>query len=574
MDLSTRPRPVVRRIHDHLEETRRGAVAVLRVNRPEALGALSRSMLESLHGYLVALRDDRDIRVLVLIGTGRGFIAGADIGEYHNTTQAAFDAYQRLGRDTYDALADTPQVTIAAVNGYALGGGFEVALCCDLIVAAATARFGLPEISLGLLPGGGGTQRLARAAGKRLAKEAVLTGRKFTADELARHGVVSAVYPTDELEERALERALDLAGQAPLALRAAKRLVDDGSEMPLDVSLTAEQQVLSGLFATRDAQEGINAFVAKRAPRFTGDREERGPREAPEPRKAERGGALLPRESVRVLVDGMLTEPRLDHPEGVAVHPADGSVWCGGERGQIYRISPDGKGIEVRAETGGFCLGLAFDGPDRLYFCDRGHAAVFRLDIPSGQVTEFSRGVPEHRFVVPNYPVVDAEGRVYVSDSGVEGEPGPGIVRLGRDGTGELWHAGPFDFANGMALSPDQRTLYVVETWRHAVVAVRIGADGRPSATDDLAVLPRALPDGLAVGRDGTVYVGCYEPSQILSIDPGSGAVQVLYHDETAHLLCHPTDVALRGSELIAANLGRWHLTRLDLDAAGGAPAV
>ncbi|GGO94433.1 enoyl-CoA hydratase-related protein [Wenjunlia tyrosinilytica] len=552
MDLPTRPQPLLRRIHEHLVETRHGHVTVLRVDRPAALGALSRSMLVALHEYFAVLRDDQQTRVLMLTGTGRGFIAGADIGEYHNTTQSAFDVYQRLGRETFDALAALPQVTVAAVNGYALGGGFEVALCCDLIIAADVAKFGLPEISLGLLPGGGGTQRLARAVGARLAKEAVLTGRKFPAQELARHGLVMAVHPADELYERALDRALDLADQAPIALRAAKRLMDDGIEMPLPVALTAEQQVLSGLFATDDAKEGIAAFVDKRAPRFTGG-----------PTAPSRG--LLPREAVSVLVDGMLTEPRLDHPEAVAVHPVDGSVWCGGERGQIYRIDPDGGPVELRAETGGFCLGLAFDGPDRLYFCDRGHAAVFRLDIPTGALAEVSRGVGEHRFLVPNYPVVDAEGRVYVSDSGVVDEPGPGVVRLDPDGTGELWHAGPFNFANGMAFSPDQRTLYLVETWRNAVVAISIGADGHPAGTEDVAVLPGVLPDGLTVAPDGTIYLACYEPSQILKIDPGSGAVQVLFHDETAHLLCHPTDVALRGCELIAANPGRWHLTRLDL---------
>jgi enoyl-CoA hydratase/carnithine racemase/sugar lactone lactonase YvrE len=526
-------------------------VAVLRVDRPQALGALSRSMLQALNGYFKALRADEQTRVLVLTGTGRGFIAGADIGEYHNTSQAAFDDYQRLGRDTYDTLAALPQVTIAAVNGYALGGGFEVALCCDLIVAAEKARFGLPEISLGLLPGGGGTQRLARAAGTRLAKEAVLTGRMFTAEELARHGLLSGVYPAAELHERALDLARGLAGKAPLALRAAKRLVDDGVEMPLGVALTAEQQVLSGLFATGDAKEGISAFVEKRAPRFTGG--------------AAAPAGRLPREAVSVLVDGQLTDPRIEHPEGVAVHPADGSVWCGGEHGQIYRIDPDGGRTRLVAETGGFCLGLAFDGPDRLYVCDLRHATVFLLDTTTGELSVFSRGVEGHAFAVPNFPVVDAEGRVYVSDSGVAGIPGPGIVRLEPDGTGELWHPGPFDFANGMAFAPDGRTLYLAETWRSAVVAIGIGADGRPSGTEDVALLPGVLPDGLAVGRDGTIYVGCYEPSQIMTIDPGSGAARVLFRDETAHLLCHPTNVALRGTELITANLGRWHLTRLDL---------
>lgn len=257
-------------IHPHLAEHRDGGVAVLRIDREEALGALSRGILERLRDYLAALHRDPDVRVLVLTGTGRGFIAGADITEYHEVSQADFDEYQRLGRATFDALESLPQITIAAVNGYALGGGFEVALCCDLIVASAKAKFGLPEINLGLLPGGGGTQRLSRAAGVRFTKELVLTGRFATADELSRRGLLSAVCEPDQLQDKALELARTIAGKAPLAVREAKRLVDDALEMPLDIGLTVEQQVLSRLFATADGHEGVAAFVEKREPKFDG----------------------------------------------------------------------------------------------------------------------------------------------------------------------------------------------------------------------------------------------------------------------------------------------------------------
>ncbi|MFC7546786.1 enoyl-CoA hydratase/isomerase family protein [Plantactinospora sp. GCM10030261] len=258
------------RVHEHLVTERAGGVEVLRVDRPAALGALSRGMLLALREHLTDLHADESVRVLIVTGTGKGFIAGADIREYHGVSQRDFDAYQRLSRAVFDALAALPQVTIAAVNGYALGGGFEVALSCDLIVASDRARFGLPEINLGLLPGGGGTQRLARAAGVRFATEAVLTGRFYPARKLHDRGVVNEVHSPDELLPRTRELAATIAAKAPVAVRAAKRLVADGARMPLDVGLTVEQQVLSGLYATADAAEGVAAFLDKRQPTFTG----------------------------------------------------------------------------------------------------------------------------------------------------------------------------------------------------------------------------------------------------------------------------------------------------------------
>jgi enoyl-CoA hydratase len=267
----TEPGTAERRIHPNLVEHRADGVAVLRIDREDALGALSRSILERLHDYLLELRGDPDVRVLVLTGTGRGFVAGADITEYHGVSQAEFDDYQRLGRATFDRLAGLGQFSIAAVNGYALGGGFEIALCCDLIVASERAKFGLPEVKLGLLPGGGGTQRLARAAGVRFAKELVVTGRFAGTAELAAHGLVTKTCEPGRLLDEAMELARTIAGNAPLAVRAAKRLVDDGVQMPLDVGLTVEQAALSRLFDSADAQEGITAFVDKRDPAFRGE---------------------------------------------------------------------------------------------------------------------------------------------------------------------------------------------------------------------------------------------------------------------------------------------------------------
>ncbi|WP_410791846.1 enoyl-CoA hydratase/isomerase family protein [Kribbella sp. C-35] len=258
------------RLHDHLVEERDGAVGVLRIDREEALGALSRSLVERLGEYLDQLHRDPEVRVLVLTGTGRGFVAGADIGEYDRVAPDAFDDYQRLSRRTFSALERLPQFTIAAVNGYALGGGMELALCCDLILASERAKFGLPEVKLGLIPGGGGTQRLARAAGTRFAKEATVTGRFYRPEELRRRGVVSDVCPPDELMPTVMELAQTIAANAPLAVRAAKRIVDLGADVPLEVGLGLEQQALSELYRSRDGAEGIAAFIEKREPKFIG----------------------------------------------------------------------------------------------------------------------------------------------------------------------------------------------------------------------------------------------------------------------------------------------------------------
>lgn len=270
---------------------------------------------------------------------------------------------------------------------------------------------------------------------------------------------------------------------------------------------------------------------------------------------------------MRVFCDGMLSEPRLAHPEGLAVD-REGNVWCGGELGQIYRISPDGAHREVVASTDGFCLGMAFDAAGDLFVCDLKHAAVFRLDTASMSLDLFATGVPGHRFRIPNYPVFDAAGRLYVSDSGQMDAPGPGILRFEPDGTGQVWDAGPFGFANGLALSRDGRELYVAETFRHAISAIEIRPDRSAGARRDLAVLPDTYPDGLAVADDGTLFVGCYQPSRILRID-STGEVRIVAEDVSAHLLAHPTNIAFCKDSLIAANHGRWHLTRVDVATAG-----
>jgi gluconolactonase len=276
---------------------------------------------------------------------------------------------------------------------------------------------------------------------------------------------------------------------------------------------------------------------------------------------------ILDKSAARVFYDGMLSDPQLDHPEGVAVH-RDRSVWCGGERGQIYRISADGGSIEQVASTGGYCLGIAFDKDDNLFICDLKYAAVMRLDAKNGTVERFADGADGRAIDIPNYPAFDAEGRLYVSDSHAFKEPGPGIFRFYPDGSGELWYDEPINFANGLALSPDGGHLYVAETFGNAIFRIPMRDDGSAGAREEVARLPGALPDGLAFDTAGNLYIGCYEPSQVLRVDP-AGRVEVLFRELSAHLLAHPTNLAFRGTTMFTANLGRWHLTRLEVGAEG-----
>jgi gluconolactonase len=272
-------------------------------------------------------------------------------------------------------------------------------------------------------------------------------------------------------------------------------------------------------------------------------------------------------DAAKVFYDGLLTEPRLDHPEGLAVH-RDGSIWCGGERGQIYRIEPDGSSMEQIASSDGFSQGMAFDTEDNLYICDLVHAGVMKLDTQSGSLEKFANGTEERGINIANFPVFDAEGRLYVSDSHAFKDPGPGIFRFNPDGSGELWYGEPVDFANGLAFSPDRRYLYVAETFGNAVFRLPIEDDGSPRTREEVASLSGVLPNGLAFDTANNLYVACYEPSQVLRISP-KGKVERLIGDEEAHLFCHPTNLAFRGSTLFTTNLGRWHITAVETTVEG-----
>jgi sugar lactone lactonase YvrE len=275
---------------------------------------------------------------------------------------------------------------------------------------------------------------------------------------------------------------------------------------------------------------------------------------------------ILPISRAAVFFDGAFSEPRLQHPEGVAVAP-DGAVWCSSENGQIMRIAPDGSAIEEIATTGGFTLGLAFDGERALYACDLKHAAVFRLDFGTRKLARFTP--PGIR--IPNFPVVDlTRRRLLVSDSHAFDSAGPGVwaYDLGT-GEGGLWYAEPLTFGNGMALTPDGSALLVAETFARRIRRIQIARNGRAGPAALFATDLPGLPDGLAVDVDGQVFVGCYEPSRILRITPDGTRTDIYIEDPTAHLFAHPTNLAFRGSDLFTANLGRWHITRIASDAHG-----
>lgn len=266
-----------------------------------------------------------------------------------------------------------------------------------------------------------------------------------------------------------------------------------------------------------------------------------------------------PLSNAEVLFDGTFTSPRLDHAESVAV-AEDGALWCGGEQGQVFRI--DGGQIELIASTGGFILGLGFLDSTTLALCDIGAPAVWLLDTPSRKLTQMDP--PEgHVLLTPNAVVALPDGSFLVTDSGIAHTPQPGILRYQRGGSSELWLDRPINFANGLALSPDYRTLYVAQSWSYNVLAVDIESDGcHPGTVKTYAESGDAIPDGLCVDDDGALYVGCYEPSRVLYI-PQSHDVRVLADDPTAHTLCHPTGVVARATDIVVANLGRWHLSTI-----------
>jgi enoyl-CoA hydratase len=244
-------------------------IAILKVNRPKVLNALNRATLLEIQRALKELEKDPGVRVLIITGEGeKAFVAGADISEMAPMNPKEALEFSKLGHETLSLLEEFPCPVIAAVNGYALGGGLELVLACDIILASENARLGLPEVTLGICPGFGGTQRLPRLIGKARAKELIFTGEMIDAKKAYEYGIVNKVVPQDKLLDEAKEIARKIAKNGPLAVRTAKRLVEMGLETSLRNGEAMEMEAWANLFATEDQKEGMRAFLEKRKPEF------------------------------------------------------------------------------------------------------------------------------------------------------------------------------------------------------------------------------------------------------------------------------------------------------------------
>ncbi|MGQ3016282.1 enoyl-CoA hydratase [Phenylobacterium sp.] len=246
-----------------------GPVTLIRLNRPEALNALNAALLSDLEAALEAAEADPGVGCIVLTGSARAFAAGADIKEMADKSYAEMflaDTFARSAR----RIETCRKPIIAAVSGFALGGGCELAMMCDFILAADTAKFGQPEINLGVMPGIGGTQRLTRFVGKSKAMEMILTGRMMDAAEAERAGLVSRVLPAETLVEEALAAAAKIAAQSPVAVMMNKELVETAYETTLSAGVAVERRLFHSLFAFEDQKEGMAAFIEKRKPDFKG----------------------------------------------------------------------------------------------------------------------------------------------------------------------------------------------------------------------------------------------------------------------------------------------------------------
>lgn len=252
----------------------------------------------------------------------------------------------------------------------------------------------------------------------------------------------------------------------------------------------------------------------------------------------------------------------LDHPECVTVGP-DGLLYAGSESGAIYRIDPATGATETIAQTGGFVLGLAFDGAGALYICDNGRSEVLRMPV-GGSPSPYSTGSPDRPMRTPNYAAFDADGTLYVTDSGSWGSSDGCIFRVARDGSTTVLTEAASGFPNGIALSPDGAHLYVVESLPPRITSVSI-ADGSAQLVVDL---PGTVPDGIALDAEGTAYISCYRPDAILRLGT-DGVLTTFDEDWQGTRLAAPTNIAFAGTDLYVANFARWHIERLSTPVPG-----
>ena len=240
-----------------------GQIGIITINRPKALNALNSAVLDELDKTLDAV-DQEAIRCLILTGAGeKSFVAGADIGEMSTLTKAEGEAFGKKGNDVFRKLETFPIPVIAAVNGFALGGGCEISMSCDIRICSENAVFGQPEVGLGITPGFGGTQRLARIVGTGKAKEMIYGARNIKAEEAYRIGLVNNVYPAEELMPAAKKLASTIARNAPIAVRNCKRAINEGIQVDMDQAIVIEEKLFGSCFETCDQKEGMNAFLEK-----------------------------------------------------------------------------------------------------------------------------------------------------------------------------------------------------------------------------------------------------------------------------------------------------------------------
>lgn len=241
-----------------------GFVGIITINRPKALNALNSEVLKELDAYLDGVNLETT-RALILTGSGeKSFVAGADIGEMSTLTKAEGEAFGKIGNDVFRKLETFPIPVIAAVNGFALGGGCEISMSCDIRICSDNALFGQPEVGLGITPGFGGTQRLARIIGVGKAKEMIYAATNIKADEALRIGLVNAVYPLEELMPAAKKLAGKIAKNAPIAVRACKKAINEGLDVDMDKAIVIEEKLFGNCFESEDQKEGMAAFLEKR----------------------------------------------------------------------------------------------------------------------------------------------------------------------------------------------------------------------------------------------------------------------------------------------------------------------
>ena len=239
-------------------------VATVTINRPEALNALNSTVLDELFDVFNVIDKDENVRCVIVTGEGRSFVAGADIAEMSTLNPVEGKRFAQKGHRVMNFIEKTEKPVIAAVNGFALGGGCELSMSCDFRICSDTAVFGQPETGLGITPGFGGTQRLARLVGPGMAKQMIYTARNIKADEAYRIGLVNAVYPLSDLYAAAEKLAGQIAGNAPIAVRASKQAINDGLQVDIDRAVVIEEKAFGSCFQSADQQEGMGAFLEKR----------------------------------------------------------------------------------------------------------------------------------------------------------------------------------------------------------------------------------------------------------------------------------------------------------------------